>query len=404
VFHCPGAFTGSATAIHSAANSVARGRRRRSDCIDCCHDRPPAAPDVPVKRRSPSRRWPVSSALCAAPVAVVSVFRAVPAPWPAPVVQLVAFTPWFVLPAGAAFLLALRGRRPWLALPAGALLALQLLWLFPPDRVADRFLSRPADPPRGEQQSTRREPSSGEAAGQLPAAELTVMSLNAWKGQADAAEVVRLVRENRVGLLAVQELSPALEGRLDAEGLGALLPHRISRSRDGAGGGAVYSSRPIIPVDSVDGSAFHMPTVQLELDAGGRPASLTVTNVHTKAPVWGRAGQWRNELAALGRLAARPGNMLLLGDFNATIDHAEFRQILQGPDGTGPGAPRVDAGAAALARLVPTWPMAGPPLPGVVIDHIVTSPQVGSRGYAVLPVAGSDHAAVLVTLSVPAED
>ncbi|CAH0294613.1 endonuclease/exonuclease/phosphatase family protein [Microbacterium sp. Bi128] len=353
-----------------------------------------------MTRRSASRRWQVSSVLCAAPVAVVSIFLAVPGHWPAPVVQLVAFTPWFALPAGAALLLALPGRRPWAALPAGALLALQLLWLFPPDRVADRLLPRQADSLPGEQRSTGQAQSTAPA----PTAELTVMSLNAWKGQADAAEVVRLVRENGVGLLAVQELSPDLEKRLDAEGLDALLPHRISRSRDGAGGGAVYSSRPIIPVDSVDGSAFHMPTVQLELDAGGRPAPLTVTNVHTKAPVWGRAGQWRSELAALGRLAARPGSMLLLGDFNATLDHAEFRQILQGPDGTGPGGPRVDAGAAALARLVPTWPMAGPPLPGVVIDHIVTSPQVGSSGYAVLPVAGTDHAAVLATLSVPAAD
>lgn len=350
-----------------------------------------------MKRRSPSRRWHVSSALCAAPVAVVSVFRAVPAPWPAPVVQLVAFTPWFVLPAGAAFLLGLRARRPWLALPAGALLALQLLWLFPPDRVADRFLARQVGPSQGQEKSI------GQGTGQRPAAELKVMTLNAWKGQADATEVVRLVRENGVGLLAVQELAPALEERLDAEGLGALLPHRISRSRDGAGGGAVYSARPIVPLDSVDGSAFHMPTVQLELDAGGRPVTLAVTNVHTKAPVWGRAGQWRSELAALGRLAARPGNMLLLGDFNATLDHAEFRQMLQGQDGIRPGGPLVDAGAAALARLVPTWPMAGPPLPGVVIDHIVTGPQVLSSGYAVLPVAGSDHAALLATLSVPAE-
>jgi endonuclease/exonuclease/phosphatase family metal-dependent hydrolase len=310
----------------------------------------------------------------------------------------VAFTPWFVLPAGAAFLLGLRARRPWLALPAGALLALQLLWLFPPDQVADRLLARQTDPLQGQEESI------GQGTGQRPSAELKVMTLNAWKGQADAAEVVRLVRENGVALLAVQELSPALERRLDAEGLGALLPHRISRSRDGAGGGAVYSSRPIIPVDSVDGSAFHMPTVQLELDAGGRQAPLTVTNVHTKAPVWGRASQWRSELAALGRLAARPGNMLLLGDFNATLDHAEFRQMLQGQDRNRPGGPLVDAGAAALARLVPTWPMAGPPLPGVVIDHIVTGPQVHSSGYAVLPVAGSDHAALLATLSVPAAD
>ena len=59
-----------------------------------------------------------------------------------------------------------------------------------------------------------------------------------------------------------------------------------------------------------------------------------------------------------------------------------------GPGGTGTDGPLVDAGAVALARLVPTWPMDGLPLPGVVIDHIVTSPQVRSRGYSVLPVAG----------------
>ena len=169
------------------------------------------------------------------------------------------------------------------------------------------------------------------------------------------------MRENGVALLAVQELSPDLERRLDAEGLDALLPHRISRSRDGAGGGAVYSSRPIVPVDSVDGSAFHMPTVQLELDAGGRPASLTVTNVHTKAPVWGRAGQWRSELAALGRLAARPGNMLLLGDFNATLDHAEFRQMLQGQGRT---AAVAAPWSMPAPRPWPAWFRPGPwPVP-----------------------------------------
>jgi hypothetical protein len=37
-----------------------------------------------------------------------------------------------------------------------------------------------------------------------------------------------------------------------------------------------------------------------------------------------------------------------------------------------------------------------------VIDHIVTSPHVCSSGYSVQAVAGTDHAAVLATLSIPA--
>ena len=75
-----------------------------------------------------------------------------------------------------------------------------------------------------------------------------------------------------------------------------------------------------------------------------------------------------------------PGNRLLIGDFNATYDHAEFRALLDGgPD----GRKMVDVGTAAGMRLVPTWPMEGPVLPGIAIDHLVTSPGIAGSGYAV---------------------
>ena len=56
-----------------------------------------------------------------------------PGDWPAEVEQLVAFTPWLVLPAAAGLLFAVLGRRGWRLAAAGALLAVQLLWLFPQD-------------------------------------------------------------------------------------------------------------------------------------------------------------------------------------------------------------------------------------------------------------------------------
>lgn len=332
--------------------------------------------------------WLVSAALVAAPVAVLSFFRAVPAAWPTPVVQLVAFTPWLVFPAAASLLLALPSRRSWAVVPAAALLATQLLWLFPPDALLGRH--------PGELQGRGQDATA-------PVAELKVMSLNAKVGQADAAAIVRLVRENGIGLLGLQELSPDLEQRLDAEGLEELLPHRISQPLNGAGGSGVYAVRPLIPLDSVQGTAFDIPTLQLSLDAGGQPALLAVTNVHTQAPVEGLAQRWRSDLAAVGTLATRPGNLLLLGDFNATFDHAEFRELLSGgPNGTAGAGRLVDAGVAARARFAATWPKDGQVLPGVVIDHIVTGPQVHSSGYSVQAVAGTDHAAVLATITVPA--
>ncbi|MDQ1623762.1 MAG: hypothetical protein QOH19_2180 [Actinomycetota bacterium] len=332
----------------------------------------PAATLVPARGRA--LVWQVLAVLVAAPLAVLSVFRAVPLEWPTPVVQLLAFTPWLVPPAVVAVLSAALGRRRPLLLGTAALLAVQLFWLFPLDH------------------------GRGAPGGGAPGAALKVMTLNSELGQADAAEIVRLVRDNGVGLLAVQEHTPALEERLQAEGLAGLLPNRISQPLNGAAGSALYSIHPLQLVDAVPDAPFRMPTVRLTLDAAGGPAVLDVTNVHAQPPVDGRTGQWRQDLAALGRLAARPGNRLLMGDFNATYDHAEFRRLLDGGAG---GGKLVDVGTAEGSRLVPTWPKDGQALPGIVIDHLVTSPQIRGSAYAVHAVPGSDHAAVLATLAVP---
>jgi endonuclease/exonuclease/phosphatase (EEP) superfamily protein YafD len=313
--------------------------------------------------------------LASLPVAVLSVFRAIPAEWPTPVVQLLSFTPWLVVPAGTALLFAVLGGRRWLLWLTAALAGVQLFWLFPLD-------------------NGRSIPDAG-----APAVRLTAMNINSEFGQADAAEIVRLVREKGVGLLTIQEHSQALEDRLAAAGLSTLLPNRISDPTDDGAGSAVYSAHRMDAVGVLPGTPFQMPIVRLTMDGPDARAVLDVANVHALPPVDVRVDQWRSDLAALGTLAARPGNRLLIGDFNATYDHAEFRAVLDGgPD----GRKMVDVGMAAGMRLVPTWPMEGPRLPGITIDHLVTSPGIAGSGYAVQRVPGTDHAAVLATLSVPA--
>lgn len=316
-------------------------------------------------------RW--LALLAALPVLAVSVLRAVPAEWPVLAVQLLSFTPWLAVPAAVAFALAVPGRSRWLQCVAAVLLLCQLFWLFPLDAA------RPAA-------------SSSAAA----AVELKAMNINAEFGQADAVRIVQLVRDNGIGLLTVQEHTQALEERLTSAGLDVLLPHRISDPTDDGAGSAVYSSQALEQVGLIPDTPFRMPTVRLTAGQGGKAAVLEVTNVHALPPVDARVDQWRSDLAAVARLADRPGNRLLIGDFNATYDHAEFRQLLV----AGPGL--VDVGTASGSRLVPTWPMEGPRLPGITIDHLVTSRQVGSSGYQVQTVPGTDHAAVLATLAIPA--
>ncbi|MFC7848402.1 endonuclease/exonuclease/phosphatase family protein [Arthrobacter sp. NPDC057388] len=331
------------------------------------------------------------------PVGVLSVFRAVPAEWPTVVVQLLSFTPWLVAPAALGLGLALLGRRLLVTAAAALLLGAQLFWLWAPDAGrADVVQARSASGP---------ESGSGRS-GSGSTMQLTVLSINSRFGRADAAAIVRLVRDNRVGLLAVQEHTQALEDRLAAEGLGKLLPHRISSPAKDGSGSATYSQHPIEAVGLVPDTPFRMPTLRLTLRNAGEGAAATVevTNVHAFPPVDSRVAQWRSDLAALGRLVMRNGadgggNQLLMGDFNATYDHPEFRRLLDGgPD----GRKLVDVGTASGTRFTPTWPMDGQTLPGITIDHVVTTAGLPASGYVVHRIAGTDHAAVLATLYIPA--
>lgn len=338
-------------------------------------DRGHAAPGTPV--RPAAAGWRVMAGVAAAPVVVVSVFRAVPREWPTTVVQLVSFTPWLVLPASVSLLFAVLGRRRWMAGAAAGLVAVQLFWLVPLD-----YGQAEADAGEGKAQGTL---------------ELRVMSLNAKLGRADAAEIVRLVRENGITLLTIQEYTQALEDRLGDAGLAGLLPNRISAPAGRAAGNAVYSVHKLERTGTVPDSHFSMPLIRLTAESEGKRAVVELTNVHTRAPVGVGLPKWRSDLAALGQVVSRPGNEVLAGDFNASYDHAEFRQLLQGD-----GRKVVDVGMAQGSRLIPTWPMDGLLLPGITIDHIVTSPSVRNAGYAVHRVPGTDHAAIMVTLSVPA--
>ncbi|SDW47224.1 Uncharacterized conserved protein YafD, endonuclease/exonuclease/phosphatase (EEP) superfamily [Arthrobacter sp. cf158] len=343
----------------------------------------PAVPELRPAGRRASLAWSVAALLMALPVAGASMFRAIPAEWPLIVVQLLSFTPWMALPALVALVLAVAGRRLWVIITTAALLAVQLFWLFPLD--AGRHQALPAG---------------------TATVSVKVMSLNTEYGEADAAAIVRLVRDNGIQLLTLQEHTQVLEDRLRSEGLEKTLPHRVSEPNDDASGGAVYSVFPLEAAGLLPDTPFRMDVTRVLLTdaAAGSTATLNLTNVHALPPVDQRIAQWRSDLVKIARQASRPGNHLLMGDYNSTFDHSEFRDVLDTalPDAAQGGSKLVDVGAASGGRFSPTWPMEGLPLPGIVIDHIVTSPLISSSDYAVHRIPGSDHAAVMARLVIPA--
>jgi endonuclease/exonuclease/phosphatase (EEP) superfamily protein YafD len=86
---------------------------------------------------------------------------------------------------------------------------------------------------------------------------------------------------------------------------------------------------------------------------------------------------------------------VLAGDFNATADHAYFRDLLR--------LGHVDAASQLGKGLVPTWaPWGTRGGPGLLtIDHVLVDPRCPVLAASVHRVPGSDHHAVYAEFRLP---
>jgi endonuclease/exonuclease/phosphatase (EEP) superfamily protein YafD len=230
------------------------------------------------------------------------------------------------------------------------------------------------------------EPSSG-----VP---LTVMTINMFVGGADPASVVRLVRENDVALLAVQEFPPRGTAGLTAAGLDELLPYHALADEPGTTGSGLYSRFPMTAQRSERGGGGNLQEGNLQTYATIQPPAATrldVVSAHPLAPsAPGAIADWRRDLDSLPR--ARSGSpRIVLGDLNATLDHKPVRDLI--------GSGYRDAADATGKGLVPTWGKW--PIPPVTLDHILVDERIHVRKVTAHEVAGSDHRALVASLRVP---
>jgi endonuclease/exonuclease/phosphatase (EEP) superfamily protein YafD len=117
--------------------------------------------------------------------------------------------------------------------------------------------------------------------------------------------------------------------------------------------------------------------------------------VHPEAPVSpGRTEWWRADLAHIARWCQESPAPIVAGDFNATADNGLFRASMgrcrSAVDGSGLG-------------LVGTFPARLPSWCGIQIDHVLVPTGATTTRFAILPIAGSDHRAVLTGISLPTE-
>lgn len=328
--------------------------------------------------------------LLGAAVAVVAVVpvaaRLLEPRYGTPIPQLAAFGPW-VLPlwvvAGALLLLGRRRRSAGVVLVIVAVvLAVGIGWQVPPGAA---------------RASVRTSADSG--------TEVRVMTQNVLFGRADATQLLTLVRQHRVDVLVVEELSPDFLARFRAAGIDEVLGHADLHPHQRAAGTGIWSRWPLRANGSLPSAGFEMPAVSITVpglvDPGGSGGTLAVTGIHTRAPV-PRSGPltgWRHDLAMIARTeTARDkqlGPQIYVGDFNASRDQSGFRAILD----TG----LVDAADALPAAAWPgfTWPANQPGPAFTRIDHVLLTPSsIGVRKVTVLTLTGTDHHGVVADLLI----
>ncbi|GAA1090643.1 endonuclease/exonuclease/phosphatase family protein [Nocardiopsis metallicus] len=124
-------------------------------------------------------------------------------------------------------------------------------------------------------------------------------------------------------------------------------------------------------------------------DASGPVEAVPVRPTPPRRPSTMTA--WRDGLRGLPE-AADDTVRVLAGDFNATLDHAEMRDV--------PESGYADAAAHLGQGLTGTWPV-GDPLPGAAIDHVLVDERGAVDDPEILDAPGTPHRALAARLTLP---
>lgn len=222
---------------------------------------------------------------------------------------------------------------------------------------------------------------------------LQVMTANLLRGAADPSIVIETASLERVDVLVLQEVTPEALRELEEFGLSEAFPYRAGVPQAGVEGTMAFATYRIRGVEPLD-TGFDSWAFDVVLPGG----LLRMYAVHTRPP-YGDAEGWREDLAAIATAAEEDRDLdLVVGDLNATPDHAEFRELVD-----------LDLRSAterANAGWQPTWPDNGEKTYGwftmprlVQIDHVLVGRSMTATSSETFSVKGSDHRALIAEVA-----
>jgi endonuclease/exonuclease/phosphatase (EEP) superfamily protein YafD len=262
----------------------------------------------------------------------------------------------------------------------------------------------------GSEASTGTGTSTGTAAPK-PSSDVTVLSWNTLGDAPGAAAIAKLALAHEADIISLPETTEAT-GVTVAELMRAagrpMWVHTIAFDQVSKARSTTLLISPDLGEYEVKNAAGSgppgntnvLPTVVATPVDGVGP---TVIAVHAVAPIQEEMSNWRSDLDWLARQCAG-GNVIMAGDFNATVDHMAGRTA-SGADGTHSADDVLgachDAAISAGSGAVGTWPANAPALLGSPIDHVLASSGWRVTGMSVIETsdqAGSDHRPIVARL------
>lgn len=260
--------------------------------------------------------------------------------------------------------------------------------------------------PKRKHETFRETLSTDDGERHTAAAALRVMTVNCRYGRADAAAIVREVRERHIDVLATQETTAELVSRLREAGIDDILPYHQAgddKPTDNGGFNALFSrfAPTRSTASAIEIPAADVPSMTVDLlpgpgDVTDEPHHVTFASAHPKSPMRG-CPEWSQGIRALGSVAKLAtgndpqGIVVVMGDLNSSIEHPSFRTLL---DSGFSDASRTQASHRVIT--FPSWLK----WPHIELDHILFTPGLHPSNVESFIIPGTDHYALTATLTL----
>lgn len=215
---------------------------------------------------------------------------------------------------------------------------------------------------------------------------LEVTSVNLLYTNDRIADVADELAKRPTDVIVFTEFTEEHRDALAASPFADRYPYRTERAGPRGDGVGIWSRLPVEAAENPD-----TDSTSIELTVDGPDGAIRIIGVHLRTPL-DDFESWSNDLRAaaeIGRVTSTP--TLLIGDFNASYWHPDFRHVLD----TG----FVDAHTATGVGLSTSWPTTWPIPPFVRLDHALTAGGLVATAVDDVSVPGSDHLGVIVTVA-----